>query len=115
MTLDTRFYVYILLCSDDTFYTGHTDNLEQRVNEHHFGGKCKYTSERRPLELVWRIAFPTREQAKEIERQIKKWSQAKKRALIRGDFDLISLLAKKRDREGPASNTVSSSSGPEGR
>lgn len=95
--MDIRFFVYILHCSDDTYYTGHTDNLEKRIQEHHHGGKCRYTTNRRPLQLVWSMDFPTRDQAKEVERQIKKWSQAKKRALIEGDWGLISTLAKKRD------------------
>ena len=93
--MDTCFYTYILRCSDGTYYTGHTDNLEIRIGEHHFGGKCKYTTERRPLKHVWSLDFPTRDEARYAERQIKKWGQAKKEALIAGDWELIKLLAKK--------------------
>lgn len=94
-SLDTSFYVYILLCADNTYYTGHTDDLEQRIPEHRFGGKCKYTTDRRPIKLVWSFDFPTRDEAKAVEKQIKKWSQSKKRALIAGDWYLIKQLAKK--------------------
>ncbi len=88
------------MTADITFYTGHTDDLERRITEHHFGGKCKYTTDRRPLRLVWSLDFPTRDEAKEAEGQIKKWSQAKKNALISGNWKLISSLAKKTDWKG---------------
>ena len=91
------FYVYMLRCKDGTFYTGQTDDLEKRLAEHQAGIKCRYTTGRRPVELVWCQTFPTRDQAKSAEFRIKNWSQAKKRALIAGDFHLVSTAAKKRN------------------
>jgi len=88
------FYVYMLMCRDGTFYTGQTDNLEKRLAEHQAGIKCRYTAGRRPVELAWCQTFPTRDQAKVAGFQIKNWSQAKKRALIDGDFDLVRTAAK---------------------
>ena len=88
------FYTYMLLCSDGTYYTGHTDDLRRRLSEHEHGVNCGYTKRRRPIELAWNQQFPTRDQAKLAEGKIKSWSQAKKRSLIKGDFDLISRLAK---------------------
>lgn len=80
-------WVYILECSDKSYYTGHTDNLENRVAQHE--GKmiagC-YTSTRLPLQLVFSQTFPTRLEALTAERQIKGWSRKKKEALIRGDW-----------------------------
>jgi putative endonuclease len=89
------FFAYILLCADGSYYVGHTDDLEKRLWEHQEGGKCVYTSARRPVTLVWSQDFNTREDAKEAELKIKKWSRAKKEALIRGDYDAISLAAEK--------------------
>ncbi|WP_417621874.1 GIY-YIG nuclease family protein [Parasphingorhabdus sp.] len=84
----------MLLCADGKFYTGHTDDLERRVAEHSNGGYCKFTSPRRPIELVWSETFSTREEALSAELTAKKWSQAKKRALIAGDWKKLSYFAK---------------------
>jgi len=91
------FWVYILKCSDGSFYTGHTDNLENRLGQHHSGyfSTC-YTFKRRPLELVFNQVFDTREEALNSERQLKGWSRKKKQALIDQNWDLVKVLAKKR-------------------
>ncbi len=91
------FFVYMLLCADGTYYVGQTDDLEARYAQHQEGGKCAYTTIRRPVELVWSETLPTREEAKLAERRVKKWSQAKKAALVRGDFGAVSVAARKRD------------------
>ena len=82
------YYVYILLCSDNSCYTGHTDNLEARMVAHHLGTIKGYTSSRRPIALVFSEQFSSRQEAFERERQIKGWSRAKKKALIDGDWGL---------------------------
>jgi predicted GIY-YIG superfamily endonuclease len=89
------FFVYILRCADDSYYTGQTDNLERRINEHQTGAisSC-YTFKRRPVELVFSQDFPTREQALASEQQIKGWSRKKKEAMMRGDWAEVSKLAK---------------------
>jgi len=89
------FWVYILRCSDNSYYTGHTDNLEQRIAQHHQGyfPTC-YTYKRRPLELVFSQDFVTREEALTSEQQIKGWSRKKKEAMMRGDWVEVSRLAK---------------------
>ncbi len=90
------FYAYILLCADNSFYTGHTDHLENRIADHHCGRFGGYSAKRRPVRLVWTQDFPTRHEALSAERQIKGWSRAKKLALIDGDWDRVSLLARNR-------------------
>ena len=75
------FWVYILRCGDNSYYTGHTDNLEERIARHKTEG---YTSTRLPVSLVFSEEFPTREEALTCERQIKGWSRRKKEALMRG-------------------------------
>jgi putative endonuclease len=90
-------YVYILKCSDDNYYTGVTSNLESRMYKHESGfyPEC-YTYKRRPLELVFYGEFTDITLAIEKEKQIKKWSRAKKEALINDDYDALPNLAKKR-------------------
>ena len=87
------FYTYMLHCADRSFYVGHTDDLQTRVAQHEAGGIASYTQIRRPVKVVWSQEFSTRIEAIEAERQIKGWSRAKKLALIREDWDLISILA----------------------
>ena len=94
------FHVYILKCSDRSYYVGHTDGLEHRLAEHESGELGGYTKSRRPVSLAWSQDFPTRLEALEAERKIKGWGRAKKEALIAGDFDRIRDLAKKKDWEG---------------
>jgi len=98
MTGDWLFYCYILKCADGTYYVGHTDNMERRFAEHQLGAFPGYTYKRRPVELIWRDMFQTRDDAKAAEKQIKGWSRAKKEALIRGDWDRVSELARCRSR-----------------
>jgi len=90
-------YVYILKCSDGSYYTGVTSNLEQRIFQHEtaFYPDC-YTASRRPLELVFYAEFTDINLAIEKEKQIKKWSRAKKEALINDDYDSLLNLAKKK-------------------
>jgi len=90
-------YVYILKCSDDSYYTGITSKLEQRMFQHNtaFYPDC-YTVSRRPLELVFYAEFTDINFAIDTEKQIKKWSRAKKEALINGDYHALPNLAKKK-------------------
>ncbi|WP_062733982.1 GIY-YIG nuclease family protein [Sphingobium abikonense] len=88
------FWTYMLHCADRSFYVGHTDSLETRISQHDHGTLPGYTQTRLPVKLVWSQAFGTRMEALEAERQIKGWSRAKKLALIRNDWTLISALAR---------------------
>ena len=90
------YYVYILKCSDDTYYTGITSNLDKRVIEHNSGKhKDSYTHLRRPVSLVFYAEFTEPTKAIETEKQIKKWSKAKKEALINNEFEMLANLSKK--------------------
>lgn len=93
--------MYILRCSDGSYYTGHTDNLEARL-DWHVSGRIQscYTFSRRPLTLAFSQEFVTREEALAAERQIKGWSRRKKKALIAGDWAEVSRLAKSGTRTG---------------
>ncbi len=97
------FYVYILQCSDASYYTGMTNDLERRLEEHHAGliASC-YTFERRPVVLRYHESYKYVNDAIAREKQIKRWSRRKKEALIAGDIDALSRLAKGRSRADEA-------------
>ncbi len=80
------YYLYILRCSDNTFYTGITTNLKRRVNEHNHSSKgAKYTCARRPVCLVYSEEYLDRSKASQREYEIKKkMTRAMKLALIEG-------------------------------
>lgn len=92
------FWVYILKCGDDSYYTGHTDNLELRIGQHHTGVCGGYTSKRLPVELCWSQECVTREEALSAELQIKGWSRKKKEALMQGDWLEINRLGRGKHR-----------------
>ncbi len=91
---DQCFWVYILLCSNQTYYTGYTNNLTKRYQSHLSGtGKCKYTRSFKPIAMLqcWEIQG-SKALAMQIERQIKKLSRAKKEALIADPHSLLEFV-----------------------
>ena len=89
-------FVYILKCYDDSYYTGVTSNLAQRLFQHESGffPSC-YTFNKRPIQLVFYCEFTDINFAIKTEKQIKKWSRAKKEALINDEYENLSNLSKK--------------------
>jgi len=93
------FWVYMLKCADQSYYTGHTDNLENRLMQHqHKTFPSCYTATRLPVQLVFSQEFTTRVEALASERQIKGWSRKKKDALIHGNWAKLSMYAKRQKR-----------------
>ena len=90
----TSFHLYILRCSDGSYYTGHTDNLESRLAAHQQGLIEGYTFTRRPVQLVYSSEFTRRADALAMERRIKRWSRRKKEALIQGDWLRLQQLSR---------------------
>jgi len=87
--------IYILQCSDGTYYTGLTKDLEGRIREHETGINLEsYTFRRRPVKLVWTVITESYQDAFQWEHRIKGWSRAKKDALIRGDITGIHEIVK---------------------
>ncbi|MBN8675715.1 MAG: GIY-YIG nuclease family protein [Chitinophagales bacterium] len=86
--------VYILACSDESYYTGLTNDLDKRIWEHQSGfyPDC-YTFKRRPVKLLWCTIIETLEEATALEKQIKGWSRKKKEALIKNDMEELKRLA----------------------
>ena len=92
-------YVYVLWCSDGSYYVGSTrGGLEKRIAEHNTGAFGGFTARRRPVELVYYQAFDRITDAVAAERQLKGWSRAKKKALITGDLNRLRALAKRRKK-----------------
>ena len=92
------YYVYILLCNDDTLYVGVTSDIDRRVTEHNAGKYPEaYTHSRRPVTLAFYQDFTNPNQAIEFEKKIKKWSRLKKQALIDGNFGRLQDLSECRN------------------
>lgn len=75
-------YTYIVQCSDGTYYTGWTNDLEKRIKSHNAGTGAKYTRPRLPVTLVYYEAFATKQEAMRREYAIKQLSHQQKLALI---------------------------------
>ncbi len=76
-------FVYILRCADDTFYTGYTTDVEKRVKAHNlWKSGAKYTSGRRPVEVIYSEIFQTKEEAMKREYEIKQMKREGKIRLI---------------------------------
>lgn len=78
-----RYYVYIVRCSDNTLYTGYTNNLKKRLNSHNNGSGAKYTRGRGPVTLEYRETFSDKSRAMRREYEIKTYTKKKKENLIR--------------------------------
>jgi predicted GIY-YIG superfamily endonuclease len=85
------YVVYILECSDGSYYTGSAADLSKRLWEHETGASpSSYTFSRRPVKLAWVSEEVARyADALRFERQVKGWSRAKKEALIRGSYQAV--------------------------
>jgi putative endonuclease len=92
-------FLYILRCSDGSYYIGTMrTTLEIRIAQHDSGALGGYTATRRPVTLVYSQEFERITDAIENERKLKRWSRAKKEAFIRGDFVALRQLAARRTR-----------------
>ncbi len=101
-----RMFVYILLCNDNSYYTGVTNDLERRFAEHQQGiNKKSYTHSRRPVKLIFVKEFPDPNQAIAFEKQVKGWSRAKKEALMTADWNELKRLSKNYTEYGSSSSS----------
>ena len=92
-----KVWMYILRCSDGSYYTGSTRDLESRLYEHQNGLGAVFTKKRLPIKLVYCEEFERIDDAFYREKQVQGWSRAKKEALIQGQYDLLPKLAKTRN------------------
>jgi len=89
-------HMYILECSDGSYYVGSTRDLPHRLSQHESGQGAEYTRRRLPVKLVFSAEFDRVEEAYSWEKQVQNWSRAKRIALIEGRITDIPQLAKKR-------------------
>jgi putative endonuclease len=89
-------WVYIVRCSDGTLYVGHTCNVHSREKTHNEGHGSLYTAERSPVKVVYSESHDLLHAAIARERQLKRWTTAKKEALIAGDLATLKSLSVRR-------------------
>jgi len=89
-------YLYILRLKSGQLYIGSTTDLDRRVEEHYSGHACRTTKLNPPVKLVYSESLPTFSDAGKREAQIKRWSRAKKEALVAGDMAKLPNLSKSR-------------------
>ena len=90
--------VYILECADGSHYVGSTRNLEGRLWQHQQGPGAEYTKRRLPVKLVFSSHFERVDDADGVEKRVQGWSRAKREALIRGDYDALPGLSKRKKK-----------------
>jgi len=87
--------MYILLCSNRSYYVGSTIDLEKRIEEHRNGNGANHTKKHLPVELVYFEEYDRVSDAFKREKQVQKWRRQKKEALINGHELLLPMIAKK--------------------
>lgn len=101
------YYVYILRCADQSYYTGITDDLNRRIAEHQDGmDRSCYTYRRRPVQLMTHVEFRDVNQAIAFEKRVKGWSRAKKEALITGEWDKLPGLSRSKTHRSHVSTSL---------
>ena len=86
------FFMYMLQCSDGSFYISHTDDIESRISAHRIGFYSCYTKSRLPIKVVFVQTFTSRNEAFRAERKIKKWNREKKIAVPSASFDTLHFV-----------------------
>lgn len=86
-------YMYILKCSDGSYYTGSTVDLETRLGQHQSGEGANFTNKRLPVELVYFEEYSRIDEAFYREKQVQGWNRKKKESLINGTVEDLHLLA----------------------
>jgi putative endonuclease len=90
-------WFYILRLHSGTLYLGATMNLEERYKDHLTGKACRTSKVDSPVALVYSEKFETNVEARRREAQVKRWSRAKKEALVSGDMSKLRELSKSRE------------------
>ena len=91
-------YVYILHCANGSYYVGHTQDLETRLEIHQVGKGSAHTAKHRPVSLIYSEETTDKAAAIRREKQLKKWSRAKKEALIQANWEELSRLSRCRSQ-----------------
>lgn len=92
----SKHFVYIIECSDGTYYTGYTNNIENRIKRHNAGFASKYTRAKLPVRLVWKREYRYFKRAFLTEKRIKQLTRRQKQSLVKGKRpDKVLIEAKK--------------------
>lgn len=83
MEINKKYYVYIILTVNNKLYCGYTDNVEKRFNLHMEGKGAKYTKANKPLKIVYKKEFDTKQEAQKEEYRIKQLTRKEKEKLIK--------------------------------
>jgi len=104
-------YMYILLCEDGSYYTGSTNNLELRLQQHFAGEGANHTKKHPPVKLLYYEEFDRIDDAFYREKQVQGWSRKKKEALIHREYEKLPELSRNYTQYGrPEMSVVSASS-----
>ena len=104
-------YMYLLECSDRSYYTGSTNNLELRISQHQMGEGAKYTKSRLPVKLVYVEEHIRIDEAFYREKQVQGWSHSKKKALIEKQENILPELSRNYSQFGRPVVSTSSTTG----
>ena len=103
-------YMYILLCEDGSYYTGSTNNLELRLQQHFVGEGANHTKKHPPVKLLYYEEFDKIDEAFYREKQVQGWSRKKKEALIHREYEKLPELSRNYTQYGrPEISVVSTS------
>ena len=87
-------YVYLLRCTNCTIYVGQTHDIESRMERHRSGTGARHTAQNKQFEVIYTEGPMSFDDALARERQLKKWSRAKKQALAGGNLDQLRQLSR---------------------
>ena len=107
-------YMYILLCSDGSYYTGSTTDLERRMAQHFAGEGANHTKKHPPVKLLYFEEFGRIDEAFRREKQVQGWCRKKKEALINGKYSDLPDLSRNYSQYGRPVASTSSATGPHG-
>jgi putative endonuclease len=91
----SRYFVYILRCNDNSYYTGVTNDIDRRLCEQENDMEPESYSKKRPIKLVFYEPFEDANQAIAFKKQIKGWNRKKKEAIINNNWELLRELSKR--------------------
>ena len=94
--MPTKYYIYIIKCKNGSYYIGHTNDLKRRMKDHQAGYGSKFTTDNQTDAPLYFEEFNSRSEAMKRETQLKKWSKAKKKALIESDLEKLHELSKRK-------------------
>ncbi|MCX6257177.1 MAG: GIY-YIG nuclease family protein [Bacteroidia bacterium] len=104
-------YMYILLCSNGQYYTGSTNDLDRRIEEHQKGEGSNFTKKHLPVVLVYYEEFQRIDDAFYREKQVQGWSRKKKEALIKQEYNKLPDLSRNYSQHGASTSSAPGDSG----